>query len=327
MLSVARLRIPAVRKLLTKMSAYATTNGANGANGHSASHAYTVTNLKRWSCDDKQLPSVQSIRSIHIYDFDNTLFASPLPNRQIWHTSTIGQLSAPDVFVNGGWWHDSTLLAATGEGLEKEEARAWKGWWNEQIVQLVELTMEQKDALNVLLTGRSDSGFASLIKRMVKSKGLEFDMVCLKPAVGPANQRITSTMQFKQELLKDIIYTYREAEDLRIYEDRPNHVIGFRDFFVDFNKTLQSSMSQVPRNTISAEVIPVAEKATRLDPVIEVAEIQRMMNGHNQAVRDGIAPLRAVPLRIARNVLHTAYMVDQATTERLLGLYKIPKNR
>jgi len=32
----------------------------------------TVTALKRWSCSDTQLPPVDAIRAIHIYDFDNT---------------------------------------------------------------------------------------------------------------------------------------------------------------------------------------------------------------------------------------------------------------
>ncbi len=26
------------------------------------------------------------------------------------------------------------MLEATGEGIEKEESRAWAGWWNEHIV-------------------------------------------------------------------------------------------------------------------------------------------------------------------------------------------------
>ena len=59
-------------------------------------------------------------------------------------------------------------------------------------VSLVRLTMQQKDALNVLLTGRAESGFADLIRRMIASKGLEFDMVCLKPEVGPNNQPLPS---------------------------------------------------------------------------------------------------------------------------------------
>lgn len=183
---------------------------------------HTTTALKRWRSnpEDKDLPAVADIKAIHVYDFDNTLFASPLPNKAIWNGPTINQLASPDVFIHGGWWHDSSILAATGEGADKEEQKGWSGWWNEQIVALVELTMQQKDALNVLLTGRSESGFAELVKRMVKAKKLEFDMVCLKPAVGPAGQKFRSTMAFKQELLKEIVYTYKDAEEIRIYEDR-----------------------------------------------------------------------------------------------------------
>jgi hypothetical protein len=41
-----------------------------GPNGKATYH--TVTALKRWSCDDKELPAVSEIKAIHIYDFDNT---------------------------------------------------------------------------------------------------------------------------------------------------------------------------------------------------------------------------------------------------------------
>ena len=52
--------------------------------------------------------------------------------------------------------------------------------------------MEQKDALTILLTGRSESEFADLVKRIVFSKRLDFDMICLKPEVGPDNQQFQS---------------------------------------------------------------------------------------------------------------------------------------
>jgi hypothetical protein len=32
----------------------------------------TVTALKRWSCSDRQLPPVDAVRAVHVYDFDNT---------------------------------------------------------------------------------------------------------------------------------------------------------------------------------------------------------------------------------------------------------------
>jgi hypothetical protein len=108
---------------------------------------------------------------------------------------------------------ERTNSAYTAETLESE-TDVWK-------VNLVELTLQQKDALAVLLTGRSEHGFSELIKRIVRSKKLAFDMICLKPTVGPANQRFPSTMAFKQALLSDIVCTYKDADEIRIYEDRP----------------------------------------------------------------------------------------------------------
>jgi HAD domain family 1 in Swiss Army Knife RNA repair proteins len=96
--------------------------------------------------------AVADIKQLHVYDFDNTcmscqsgsfysisdvhyaVFSSPLPNPQLWAGPTLGYLQTFECFANGGWWHDPGILSATGDGLEKEEAKAWKGWWNEAIV-------------------------------------------------------------------------------------------------------------------------------------------------------------------------------------------------
>ena len=80
--------------------------------------------------------------------------------------------------------------------------------------------MKQKDALTVLLTGRAESNFADVLKRMVSSKKLEFDMICLKPQLGPNKQKFLSTMLYKQALLEDLLCTYKDAEEIKVYEDR-----------------------------------------------------------------------------------------------------------
>jgi hypothetical protein len=229
------------------------------------------------------------------------------------------------MFLNGGWWHDSSILAATGGGIEKEEARGWQGWWNEQIVELVESSMAQKDALSVLLTGRAESNFADLVKRIARSKRLDFDMVCLKPAIGPAGQKFRSTMDFKQELLKDIVYTYKDAERLNIYEDRVKHTKGFRDFFFQFNEDLMRAQNQASRRPITTEVIQVPENATQLDPVAEIAEIQRMINAHNVQVKAGTAPPGTPPYQIKKTVFYTGYMIPSTVTEKLTSLVSLPQ--
>lgn len=129
-------------------------------------------------------------------------------------------LQSQATFANGGWWHDSNVLKATGDGIDTEEQRAWQGWWNESVVNLVRLSMQQTDALTVLLTGRAERGFADVIERMVKSKKLHFHLIVLRPEMGPANQRFQDTMNFKQIFLRDLIDTYSAADEIRLYEDR-----------------------------------------------------------------------------------------------------------
>ncbi|EEH41027.2 hypothetical protein PAAG_03313 [Paracoccidioides lutzii Pb01] len=284
---------------------------------------YTTTALKRWSCHNGgELPAVPQIKTIHVYDFDNTLFSSPLPNPQLWNGPTIGFLSTYECFANGGWWHDPNILAATGQGIEAEEPGGWKGWWNEQIVQLVELSMKQKDALTVLLTGRAESPFESIIKRMVKSRNLVFDLVCLKPEVGPNSQRFSTTMNFKQTFLEDLVLTYKNAEEIRVYEDRIKHVKGFREYFEKLNRFLQSNPHPQPRKPIHAEVIQVAEGATFLSPVTEAAEIQRMINSHNQALASTSGNITKSPygrLRIKRTVFFTGYLLSNTDSSRIIN--------
>ena len=188
--------------------------------------------------------------------------------------------------------------------------------------------MRQKDALCVLLTGRSESGFSDLVRRIVASRGLEFDMIGLKPAVGPSGQRFASTMIFKQRFLGALMETYRGAEEIRIYEDRPKHVKGFRDFLTDYNKR-QNGVGRAgggapTRPPILAEVVQVAELGTTLDPVVEVAEVQHLINSHNDAVAKRTPGVRGERMKIKKTVFYTGYLIDPADTARLLTLAQTP---
>ncbi|KAI0517833.1 hypothetical protein F5B22DRAFT_635694 [Xylaria bambusicola] len=290
------------------------------ANGPANGFQHTVTALSRWSILSAHLPAPEKINTIHVYDFDNTLFQTPLPNPRLWNSTTLGRLGSPDIFVNGGWWHDSRILAATGDGVEREEPRAWDGWWNEKIVELVRLSMKQKDALCVLLTGRSERGFSDLIKRIVTSKGLEFDMIGLKPEVGPNSERFKSTMFFKQAFLTAAIETYKYAQEIRIYEDRPHHVSGFRVFLEEYNERQKEMRGEPSRGPITAEVIQVADISTTLDPVVEVAEIQHLINSHNLIVDDRTKRGRSERLTIRKTVFFTSYMIQPEITRQLIEL-------
>ena len=68
-------------------------------------------------------------------------------------------------------------------------------------------------------------------------------------------------------------------------------------------------------------MIQVADQITTLNPVIEAAEVQRMINAHNAKL-----PSMARPLELKRTVFYTGYLVSPADTAKLLSLVKIPPN-
>lgn len=290
---------------------------------------YSAVSIGRWSSNRKGLPDVSTIKALHVYDFDNTLFTSPLPNPQIWSPATIGMLQAYETLAYGGWWHDNSILAATGEGLEKEEPRGWEGCWNETVVQLVELSIQAKDVLTVMLTGRGETHFADLVNRICNARKLDFDMVVLKPEVGPSGERFDTTMAFKQEFLKELVFTYNKAEEIRIYEDRPKHVKGFREYFERLNKSFLShpvGQPPPPRKPITAEVIHVCELKSTLNPDVEVEVVHRAISRHNQAVASGGPnPAKSVrkQLQIINHFSYFGYLINQTDSARLLTLFNL----
>lgn len=69
--------------------------------------------------------------TVNVFDFDQTLFQSPLPNPALWDPSFIGILTSW-AYCGTGWWHNPGTLEMGPE----IEASLWDGWWNEAIVSL-----------------------------------------------------------------------------------------------------------------------------------------------------------------------------------------------
>lgn len=73
-----------------------------------------------------------------------------------------------------------------------------------------------------------------------------------------------------------------------------------------------------------AEVIQVAEGAANLDPVVETAEVQRMINSHNASLRTGNTFSSSPRLQIKRTVYFTGYLISPSDTAKLLTLINLP---
>lgn len=86
---------------------------------------------------------------------------------------------------------------------------------------------------------------------------------------------------------------------------------AFQSFFDALN-----AESNAKRSAFEAQVHQVVPETNHLDPVVEVAEVQRMVNETNQALNEGRRK-DLQPLSISRRVICTGYLVDSLDTARL----------
>lgn len=80
--------------------------------------------------------------------------------------------------------------------------------------------------------------------------------------------------------------------------------------------------SKGDRKPITAEVIHIAEGTVYLDPVTEVAEVQKMVNEHNRQIHDPATNYTKSPygrLKIKRSVLYTGYLINEKDAQRLVS--------
>jgi hypothetical protein len=187
-------------------------------------------------------------------------------------------------------------------------------------VELVRLSMQQNDALCVLLTGRSERGFSDLVTRMVNSKRLEFDIIGLKPAISPSNEEFSSTIGYKQMFLADLMDTYKQAQEILIYEDRLHHVKAFSEFLQGYNSNRPHG-----RRQIESEVIHVANLTKNLDPVVEVASIQQMANDHNAIIANRSETSSGGRISVKETLQYTGYLIEDADAHQLASLVRLSK--
>ena len=139
---------------------------------------------------------------IHAYDFDGTLFKSPLrpkwwPNGKTW------------------WTHPKSLDAPCVP--EKPDS----SWWNESVVSEAKQSIANPNVYAVLCTGRPDGigGFRWRVPELLQGKGLHFDKVILNPG-GPDTDR------YKAMVVKQLLIRFPEAQALHIWDDKSKNTVA-----------------------------------------------------------------------------------------------------
>jgi hypothetical protein len=243
--------------------------------------------------------STKKPTKLAIFDFDSTLFFSPLLSPTIWHPNLIRVATTESVY-GPGWWRDiRSLDLGPFEDLQKS---AWKGFWNEDIVNEARQCIADPETMTVVLTGRRFHPFHHLIPAMLDAKGLQFDLVGLRPdpesvsdhhwevmqgkhqlAYNLTSSVFKSTMHFKTCFILNLIHNVPSIDHVTMWDDRMPHVRRFREYL-----DVLTSQHQIDQG----HVVYVPGIRPKYNPDWEKLVIRQIIQTHNKALithhRDGI---------------------------------------
>lgn len=229
--------------------------------------------------------SHRHITSLDIFDFDSTLFLSPLLSPNIWHSSFVNSITTENL-LGPGWWRDIRSLQLY---LDEDKSKTpWHRYWNEDIVAQVKQSMEDPSHLTVLLTGRRYHPFHALIDDILASKGLVFDVVGLRP--DPESDApdypnglmfnhepnvFETTMHFKTSFIVNILHNFPLLTNVVMWDDRQSHICVFKEYL---NKMRDIGLIK------RGEMVCVIPARPKYNPEWEHKTVKTMLKTHNEAV-------------------------------------------
>ncbi|KAF9335735.1 hypothetical protein BGZ91_010372 [Linnemannia elongata] len=244
------------------------------------------------------------LHTVHVFDFDQTLFRSPAPNAAIWDPYFLSKVIAWDE-CGPGWW----LTRGTLELGPEVEATGWDGYWNEDLVPMVRESAKDPGCLTILLTGRYGPLYSDILLRMIASKQLDFDLVATKPATvyrlppssnsscanlsddpdtDQPNERREEvyvklhTFSTKREFLYNVLLEYPGIRKMKVWDDRPGQIAQFRQAGEKWIE--QGMLDSEAQGGGGFEITRVDLPLRLMERKKEVALVRGMVEAHNRQV-------------------------------------------
>lgn len=167
------------------------------------------------------MASIKSPTKLAVFDFDGTLFRSPLP----------------PVGWEGSWWGNTLSLAPPYVPLEPT-----LDWWNGNVVERAKSACANEDTVTALVTGREASKFSLRVPELIAQMGLKFDHVEMSPGI--------STEPFKVGVIDALLAKYPSVRGVDLWEDNEPHLRKFVDHVEMSGRAAFSHLITVPRHEV-----------------------------------------------------------------------------
>lgn len=173
-----------------------------------------------------------SIKYLHLYDFDGTLFRSP---------------ERPSWWPEKGWWSKAESL---GPPCVPDKPGA--EWWVESTVEAAKKSISDPETFAVLCTGRLLAKFHARMFNLLGHIGLRFDEVHLTPGGG--------TLPFKLKIIESLLNKFPDLEKVEVWEDRSEHVGAFKSMAEQFGKESEIHLVSTRAHPLECSQETLAER-------------------------------------------------------------------
>jgi hypothetical protein len=174
----------------------------------------------------KQMEQLNNFYSLHIFDFDGTLFNTPEPEMgQIEYQMKTGRK-----FPSGYWWNKKESLDL--RVFDISAGPAYNDFWKSVS------KIETDNVCTMIMTGRSFSLCSNVLKILHVHK-MEPILSVFRP-IGFKG----STIEYKQNTLKELVSLFPNVREISMWDDRLDHVKIYRNLRIrNFNLGVLVQMS------------------------------------------------------------------------------------
>ncbi|KAI8879568.1 hypothetical protein K501DRAFT_287311 [Backusella circina FSU 941] len=250
---------------------------------------------------------------LDIYDFDSTLFLSPMLSQNIWDPTFINAITTENL-MGPGWWRDKRSLSGIPD---------YSTFWNESVVESALTSCHDPNTMTVLLTGRRYYPFHDRMDQILRSRGLQFDLIGLRPdpdSDAPDHPKglmfneepdiFATTMDFKTSFIIHTLHSHPMIEEVVMWDDRSSHICHFKPYLDDM----------VQRKVIKrGHLVCVKALRPKYNPTWELNMVESIISSHNSA----IAEYRDAGRTVAP-IVEMAHRQNMITSANTFGLIQIP---
>lgn len=188
------------------------------------------------------------LATLAIFDYDNTLFRSPL-KPAVW---------------KGGWWGNPASLQppCLPQSVGEE-------YWIPDTVAAARRAISDPNTFSVCMTGRQDSIFRGIVPHLLSDVGLNFDMVKLSNS--------DNTLEFKLREILELLIKYPFISNVHLWDDKLPYLNNFKaailsehpDLKVEIHHVVAASMPALCEGSFQELPVAFPNKASYIGLMLE----------------------------------------------------------